>query len=187
MDTSVTTEPSRYHQEALADLRAAGFSAAAAEALVGLDLDMFHYVRRVMKGDVPQSLLDELGTGLEATQGHALAPILRIRHGHGRAAPEEPTVGLLAEEMAVDPSRASRIVSDLVDRGYLRRAASQADGRRSVLELTDRARTLLEDFHAAKWQRTMRLFGDWSTDEIVTFARLFAKYRDGMSRQYPLR
>jgi len=173
-DTTPDPKPSRYHQAALANLRAAGFSAEAADALMGLDLDMFHYVRRVMKNDVPQSLLDELGTGLEATQGHALAAIVRIRHGQGRAAPEEPTVGLLAEEMAVDPSRASRIASDLVDRGYLVRAVSQADGRRSVLELTDKA-------------RGMRLFNDWTTDEIVTFARLFARYRDGMSDQYPLR
>ncbi len=169
----------------MASLRAAGFDQAAAAALMRLDADMFHHVRRVMKGDVPRSLLEALGTDLEATQFHALAALTRIRHGHGRPAPEEPTVGLLAEEMAVDPSRASRIASDLVARGYLARAVSQADGRRSVLELTDKARALFEAFHTAKWQRTMRLFQGWTTDEIVTFARLFAKYRDGMTEQYP--
>lgn len=175
----------RYHETALENLRLAGFDQAAAIALMGLDADMFHHVRRVMKGDVPQSLLDELGTDLEATQFHALAALVRIRQGQGRAAPAEPTVGLLAEEMAVDPSRASRIASDLVDRGYLARAASQDDGRRSVLELTDKAGKLFQAFHTAKWQRTMRLFQDWSSDEIVSFARLFAKYRDGMAEQYP--
>ena len=138
-----------------------------------------------MKGDIPQALLDELATDLEVTQFHALAALVRIRHGHGRPAPEEPTVGLLAEEMAVDPSRASRIASDLVDRGYLVRAVSQADGRRSVLELTGQADALFQSFHRLKWQRTMQVFRDWPAEDIIAFARLFARYREGMAEQYP--
>lgn len=177
--------PSRYHAAALEGLRQAGFSQDAAEALMRLDADMFHHVRRVMKGDVPQALLQDLGTDLEATQFHALAALTRIRHGHGRPRAEEPTVGLLAEEMAVDPSRASRIASDLVERGYLVRAVSQADGRRSVLELTDKAGQLFEAFHQAKWARTMRLYQGWTTEEIVTFARLFARFRQGMADHFP--
>ena len=174
-----------HHQAMLARLLDTGFSEDAALALMSLDADMFHHVRRVIKGDVPQSLLDELGTDLETTQFHALSALTRIRHGDGRAAPEEPTVGLLAEELAVDPSRASRIASDLVERGYLARAVSQADGRRSVLELTPKAGALFEAFHKAKWQRSMRLYQGWSTEDIVAFARLFARYQGGMAEQYP--
>lgn len=172
--------PSRYHAAALEALRQAGFPPDAAEALMRLDAEMFQHVRRVMKGDVPHSLLQDLDTDLEATQFHALAALIRIRHGHGRPGPEEPTVGLLAEEMAVDPSRASRIASNLVDRGYLVRAVSQADGRRSVLQLTAKADALFEAFHRAKWARTMRLYQGWTTEEIVTFTRLFARFRQGM-------
>ena len=179
------TDKPQYQQALMAGLLEAGFSEDAAIALLSLDADMFHHVRRVMKGDVPQSLLDALATDLETTQFHALSALTRIRYGDGRAAPEEPTVGLLAEELAVDPSRASRIASDLVDRGYLARAVSQADGRRSVLELTEKAGALFEAFHTAKWQRTMRLYQGWSTADIVAFARLFARYRDGMAEQYP--
>lgn len=178
-------DKSQHHQALTEGLRAAGFAEDAATALISLDADMFHHVRRVIKGDVPQSLLDELGTDLETTQFHALSALTRIRHGYGRPAPEEPTVGLLAEELAVDPSRASRIASDLVERGYLLRAVSQADGRRSVLELTPKAGELFAAFHRAKWQRTMRMYQGWSTADIVAFARLFAKYRDGMSEHYP--
>jgi len=181
----VHTDKPQYQQALMADLLNSGFSADAASALLALDADMFHHVRRVMKGDVPQSLLDALGTDLETTQFHALSALTRIRHGYGRAAPDEPTVGLLAEELAVDPSRASRIASDLVERGYLARAVSQADGRRSVLDLTEKAGKLFEAFHMAKWQRMMRLYQGWSTAEIVAFARLFAKYQGGMAEQYP--
>ena len=174
-----------YAEAVLARLHQAGFAPRAAEALLAFDAELFHHVRRVIKGDVPQSLLEELGTDLETTQFHALSALIRIRHGYGRPGPEEPTVGLLAEELAVDPSRASRIASDLVERGYLARAVSQADGRRSVLELTAKAGTLFDAFHRAKWQRTMNLFQDWSAEDIVTFSRLFARYREGMAQQYP--
>ncbi len=176
----------RPHERIKANLEAAGFSEDAAIALLSWDVDQLRYVRRVMKGDVPQSLMDELGAGLEATQFHALSAILRINGGYGRA-PQEATVGLLAEEMALDPSRASRIAADLVERGLLVRAVSQEDGRRSVLVPTDAAWGLMDGFLRAKWQRTMKLFATWSEDDIVAFSRLFARYSDGMHEQYPAR
>ncbi len=167
-----------------ASLLAQGIAEEAAQAMLALDADHFHYVRRVMKGDVPQSLMAELGAGLEATQFHALSAILRIQSGYGRLA-AEATVGLLAEEMALDPSRASRIAADLVERGLLARAVSQEDGRRSVLVPTDAAWALMDAFLRAKWQRTVKLFATWSHEDIVTFARLFGRYTDGMRQLYP--
>lgn len=172
------------HERVKSALAEAGFSEDAALALLALDADHFHYVRRVMKGDVPQSLMDELDAGLEVTQFHALSSIMRIWGGYGRPA-GEATVGLLAEEMSLDPSRASRIAADLVERGLLTRAVSQEDGRRSVLVPTEAARKLLEGFMAAKWRHTMKLFSTWSEADIVTFARLFARYTDGMRAEYP--
>ena len=43
----------------------------------------------------------------------------------------EMTVGGLADHLLVDPSVASRMVSDCISHGYLIRAASQQDGRRT--------------------------------------------------------
>ena len=172
------------HDRIKAGLAAAGFSEAAAAALLTLDTDHFHYVRRVMKGDVPQSLMEEMNAGLEATQFHAMSAILRIHGGFGRAA-AEVTVGLLAEDLAIDPSRASRIAADLVERGLVLRAVSQEDGRRSVLVPTDAACKLMDGFLRAKWQRTMKLFATWSEADILSFARLFGRYSDGMREQYP--
>lgn len=174
------------HDRVKSNLEAAGFSEAVAQALLSLDTDHFHYVRRVMKGDVPQSLMEELGAGLEATQFQALSSILRIKGGYGRA-PQEATVGLLAEEMAIDPSRASRIAADLVERGLLTRAVSQEDGRRSVLVPTEAAWALMDGFLRAKWQHTMKLFATWPEADILSFARLFGRYTDGMRAQYPRR
>lgn len=181
-----TKAPRRLNDHIKSRLHGAGFSEAAAEALLSFDSDNFRNVRRVMKGDVPQNLMAEIGAGLEVTQFHALSAIMRIWGGAGRPA-QEATVGLLAEEMALDPSRASRIAADLVDRGLVERSVSQEDGRRSVLVPTEAAWTLLDSFLQAKWQRTMRLFASWSEEEILTFARLYGRYIDGMHDLYPTR
>jgi DNA-binding MarR family transcriptional regulator len=176
----------RDHQEQVkATLRARGFSEEAAMALLALDADHFHYVRRVMKGDVPQTLMQELDARLESTHFQALTSIMRIANGVGRPQAQEVTVGLLAEEMNLDPSRASRIAADLVERGLVARTVSQEDGRRSVLVTTEAAKALMDAFLRAKWQRTMKLFGAWSEADILTFAELFGRYVDGMREQYP--
>jgi DNA-binding MarR family transcriptional regulator len=177
--------PFRHHERIKETLETAGFSEDAAMALLSLDTDHFLYVRRVMKGDVPQNLMQELNAGLEAGHFQALTAILRIHNGYGRPQPQEVTVGLLAEEMNLDPSRASRIAADLVERGLIARAVSQEDGRRSVLIATQAAQVLLDAFLQAKWQRTMRLFGTWSEQDIVTFSSLFGRFVDGMREQYP--
>ncbi|MBC7738702.1 MAG: MarR family transcriptional regulator [Candidatus Saccharibacteria bacterium] len=157
----------------------------AALALLSLDADHFQFVRRVMKGDVPHSLMQELQSGVEAPHFHALSAILRIQNGLGRAAAQEVTVGLLAEELNLDPSRASRIAAELVERGLLARTVSQEDGRRSVLVPTPAAGALMEAFLHAKWQRTLKLFATWSEADIVAFADLFGRYSEGMREQYP--
>lgn len=175
-----------HRAEASRALAEAGFAPEAIEALLTFDAEHFLYVRRVMKGDIPQSLMDELAAGIEISHFHALSAILRIRSGYGRAQPAEPTVGLLAEEMCVDPSRASRIAADLVDRGLVTRGVSQEDGRRSILLPTEAAVVLMQGFLRAKWQRNVRIFQDWSAEDIACFARLFARYNDGIRQTYPV-
>lgn len=182
----MTTKP-RHTDRIKADIAAAGFSDGTAAALLAFDAQHFQYVRLVMNGDVPRTLMEDLHSGLEATQFHALSAILRIQTGHGRAQPQEVTVGLFAEELNLDPSRASRIAADLVERGLLTRAVSQQDGRRSVLVPTEAACTLMEAFVQAKWQRTLRLFASWSEADIAAFTTLFGRFTDGMRAQYPLR
>ena len=180
----IMTQLTHPHDLIRATLLASGQGPAAIEALLALDTSTFHFVRQVKKGDLPQSLIDEIGAGLELTQFHALTAVTRIQGGFLRPA-QEVTVGLLAEEMALDPSRASRISADLVERGLLQRAVSQEDGRRAVLQLTEAGRALMEAFLAAKWARTLRLFADWSEADIVAFARLFGRYQAGMRALYP--
>jgi DNA-binding MarR family transcriptional regulator len=95
---------------------------------------------------------------------------------------EEPSVGTVAEYLGVDPSRASRMVADALRAGYVRRVASQADGRRMSLELTDAGRKLLR--RASRFRR--RLFSkemaSWPDRDCVEFARLLTKFTQAPRR-----
>lgn len=155
---------------------ASGRSPEAAAALADLDRTMFHWTRRVMKGELAGRLLASSGEGIELSQFHALTAITRIERGVARTAAEPATVGLLADEMQLDPSRASRVAADLVARGLVRREAAQEDGRRTVLTLTPEARAILARVHAAKAERVQAVFAEWDDAEVREFARLFGRY-----------
>ncbi|MFF1724876.1 MarR family winged helix-turn-helix transcriptional regulator [Streptomyces sviceus] len=94
--------------------------------------------------------------------------------------PEEPgqevTVGLVAERLAVDPSRASRLVAASVEAGYIRRVPSQADSRRACLELTEAGKALAQLTHQVRQQFFGEIMQDWSPQERKDFARLLSKF-----------
>ncbi|WP_329455230.1 MarR family winged helix-turn-helix transcriptional regulator [Streptomyces sp. NBC_01497] len=94
----------------------------------------------------------------------------------------EMTVGGLAEHLLVDPSVASRMVSDCISHGYLVRAASQQDGRRTVLRLTEDGTSLLTTFRHQQRQAFEYITRDWPEAERLEFARLLLKYADSTAQ-----
>lgn len=86
------------------------------------------------------------------------------------------TVGLVAERLGLDASRASRLVASAVATGLVRREASQEDGRRIHLTLTELGQRVFEveqDVRRAHMAEGMR---GWSADERRTFAELFTRF-----------
>lgn len=145
---------------------------------------MFLWHRMAAKGEIPGRLIAELGLDLELTHFHALTAITRIGTGMDNGLPRAATIGLLAEEMNIDPSRASRIATDLIKRGYLRREAVQDDGRKSGLVLTDTARAVFARFRDRKWDKLIDLFQGWNDEDITRFSALFGRYCDGLREIY---
>ena len=94
---------------------------------------------------------------------------------------EEVTVGGVAETMCIDPSRASRMVSAAIEAGHVRRLASQADGRRSVLTVTDTGRTVLTEAERFWLGHYDRVMADWTDEERREFARLLTRFSEGFS------
>ncbi|MFF0249064.1 MarR family winged helix-turn-helix transcriptional regulator [Streptosporangium sandarakinum] len=91
-------------------------------------------------------------------------------------APGETTVGGLAAEMGVTQPVASRTVAACIEEGLLRRAASQFDGRRTVLELTERGKAERNRFAAEQRKAFQEITAAWSPEEQIQFARLLVRY-----------
>ncbi|MFI8966761.1 MarR family winged helix-turn-helix transcriptional regulator [Streptomyces sp. NPDC053493] len=130
------------------------------------------------------SLLEVAGPISEKDLSRTL--VLRIVLEAEQERTGEITVGAVARHLGVDPSVASRMVSDCIAAGYLVRAASQQDGRRTVLHLSPEGRELMARF--ARHQRSAydQVTADWSEHERLEFARLMIKYvasQDGLSRR----
>lgn len=91
---------------------------------------------------------------------------------------QELTVGLVANRLGIDPSRTSRLVAVGIKAGYLRRVASQADGRRIHLELTATAEELAAAAHEARQGLYEQLMRGWSEPDRTSFAELLARFTE---------
>ncbi|WP_218040321.1 MarR family winged helix-turn-helix transcriptional regulator [Actinomadura sp. WMMB 499] len=92
---------------------------------------------------------------------------------------QEVSVGLVATRLGVDASRGSRIVAEAVKSGYVRRVASQEDGRRIHLELTDAGRTVVEATRRTRQEHFANAMRTWTDAERAEFARLLDRFVDG--------
>ena len=62
--------------------------------------------------------------------------------------------------------------------GYLVRKASQRDGRRTVLELSEEGVMLRDRFRRQQRQAFIKITHDWPELKRLTFARLLIEYAD---------
>ncbi|MFB7672533.1 MarR family winged helix-turn-helix transcriptional regulator [Kitasatospora purpeofusca] len=102
--------------------------------------------------------------------------VLRVVQDVARHDGREVTVGAVAEHLGVDPSVGSRMVSDCISAGYLVRAASQQDGRRTVLLLSPEGEDLMERFRQYQRSAFEQITAEWPDSERLEFARLMVKY-----------
>ncbi len=90
----------------------------------------------------------------------------------------EVTVGYVADQMSVDSSQASRMVSGMIKDGLLIRQASQLDGRRTIIELTDAGRGLRDRFRSQHRQAFLEITHEWPAQKRRDFAALLVDYAD---------
>ncbi|MFF8440661.1 MarR family winged helix-turn-helix transcriptional regulator [Streptomyces californicus] len=130
---------------------------------------------RIRRRQSRRSLARPVVMGMaEPVDLNTLAVVDAIDEGAGESG--DVTVGSVADRLALDPSRASRIVAEAVRSGFVRRAASQEDGRRSCLELTDAGREALIAAHRTRQSFYSVVLGDWDPGEQRDFARLLTKF-----------
>ncbi|MEU4317629.1 MarR family winged helix-turn-helix transcriptional regulator [Nocardia fluminea] len=133
------------------------------------------------------------GSGLLDQVGPALSR-LRRRTSGGRGdltrnlvlnviadAAGEVTVGGIAIEMGVTQPVASRTIAACITDGLLRRTASQADGRRTVLELTDVGEAERRRFADEQREIFEEITAAWDRAEQMRFAQLLIRYSSDAS------
>ncbi|MBL4813601.1 MAG: MarR family transcriptional regulator [Rhodobacteraceae bacterium] len=173
---SVSGIPAAWQTDIPEKLTDRGFSTQVAAAMIEFDNLSFIWNHALIKGALHKQVIAALGLDLDLTQFHCLTAIVRIENAIGRAHASAATIGLLAEELNIDPSRASRITSELVTRGYLKREAAQDDGRKSIVVLTPQADAVFTKFKDVKWENYIEVFSGWDAEDITTFVRLFGRY-----------
>ena len=149
-----------------------GLSPAAADAVASIDAVMHRVRRSIQRREFGRQVMQRIDPTLEVAH---LDTIGAIAHKGDLDAPEV-TVGLIAERLNIDPSRASRVVADVVDRGLARRVASQLDARRICLELTSKGRRFVDAVRRNKLEIFARSLGQWNERELVVFAALFERF-----------
>ena len=81
----------------------------------------------------------------------------------------------LAERCGFDPSTVSRQVADLEKEGLLERTTDPGDRRAVLLKASPKGKRLLQRLEAGRRQRMQRMLGDWTEQEISTFAALLGR------------
>lgn len=89
----------------------------------------------------------------------------------------------LATATYIDASTASRQTADLVDRGLLMRQADPADGRASLLALTDAGERAVRDLIRAREEFFTTALADWEPDDIRQLAELLGRFADAIGNQ----
>ncbi|NGO72497.1 MarR family winged helix-turn-helix transcriptional regulator [Streptomyces boncukensis] len=101
--------------------------------------------------------------------------------------PEDPdaevTIGSVAERLKLNPSTASRMVTDAVKSGYVTHAPSERDSRSKVLALTRAGQGLLTRSREYQQQVFDDLVAEWPDDEAREFSRLLVKFADAVERR----
>ncbi|AVH22357.1 winged helix-turn-helix transcriptional regulator [Nocardia cyriacigeorgica] len=97
----------------------------------------------------------------------------------------DPTVSTVAEALAVDRPRASRLVAAAVDAGYIERIADQSDGRRSLLAVTPAGRAVLRSAHQRRIDAFDSAMHNWTDADRARFADLLTRFVAGMPHRGP--
>ncbi|TDK48032.1 MarR family winged helix-turn-helix transcriptional regulator [Antarcticimicrobium luteum] len=161
----------------------AGIESGAVDSALEIDAVMQQWRRRFRKRELGASALRDLKLDdrLDLAQLDVLIAIWAPSKEFTCKAGQETMVATVAERLAIDPSRASRLISDLIARGLARRAVSQQDARRTIVELTEGGKAIVRAVRRYKFLLMGDFLSGWTPEERATFLPLldrFSKWTD---------
>lgn len=148
------------------------------DAVMRLDAVSQHWRRKMNKRELGRRAIEKLNLPIELSHLDVLFAISVPGYGQDASESDETMVATVAERLSIDPSRASRMVAEMVSAGYARRAASQADARRTIVELTDKGRAVTEAVLSYKWLMLADYLSGWPQKDIAAFVPLMERYTE---------
>lgn len=165
--------------DAIADfLESAGIGRDVTESALEIDAALQAWRRRVNKRELGTAALRafDLDREIDLAQLDVLIAIWAPSNEFGVDREAETMVATVAARLRIDPSRASRLVSELIGKGLARRAVSQEDARRTIVELTDRGKAIVGAVRRFKFLVMGEFLSDWTEEERRTFVPLLERF-----------
>jgi DNA-binding MarR family transcriptional regulator len=154
----------------------AGIGEDQSRSALELDTIMQHWRRRVVKRELGQRALADLDLDLDIHLLDALMIVWAPESEPAETAEREVMVATVATRLGIDPSRASRLTSELIRQGLVRRAVSQEDARRAVLELTEDGLRIARAVHHYKLLILGNFLKGWTDEELAAFIPLLERF-----------
>ena len=153
-----------------------GVSKIRAEGALELDAILQVWRRRVLKRELGVRAVSELGLPIEMPQLDALFAVWAPANEFGEGSRGETTVGTIATRLGIDPSRASRLASELIRKGLVERGVSQQDARRATLKVTPNGDRIVQAVRTFKFVALGHFLQGWSEAEIATFIPMLEQF-----------
>nr|QCO93014.1 hypothetical protein [uncultured bacterium]QCO93037.1 hypothetical protein [uncultured bacterium] len=135
-------------------------------------LDAFYQAKRV------RELMPALPKGVTPAFIHYLDTIAALQQQGVRV-----KVSDISDALHIPRPGVTRTVNDMVDGGYLEKAASEEDGRVTYLTITEKGRMLSQVFDSAFFAQLTPLLADVSDEDAATTIRTIEKVYQVMSER----
>ena len=135
-------------------------------------LDAFYQAKRV------RELMPALPKGVTPAFIHYLDTIAALQQQGVRV-----KVSDISDALHIPRPGVTRTVKDMVDGGYLEKAASEEDGRVTYLTITEKGRMLSQAFDSAFFAQLTPLLADVSDEDAATTIRTIEKVYQVMSER----
>ncbi|WP_238366002.1 MarR family winged helix-turn-helix transcriptional regulator [Mesobacterium pallidum] len=165
-------------QEMRGFLSRVGIDSDAIESALAIDAVIQRWRRRYTKRELGAAAIRELGLGdlIDLAQLDVLIAIWAPANEYGDEDGQETMVATIAARLMIDPSRASRLVTELIGKDLVLRQVSQQDARRSVISLTPRGQAIVEAARRYKFLVMGDFLTGWSQEDRDRFLPLLEAF-----------
>lgn len=134
------------------------------------------------------SVTDRIDRVLQQQHGLSFSAVEILCRLHDYTDDEPQSLRALANQLvSVSSTRASRLVQELVDAGYLRRGADQGDGRKSLISLTAAGRRYSEKVAQTLENAILQHFlAPLDDEDIAAMERVWGKLRAAQAEELPV-